>query len=139
MRPFLIIMWQGNYRKWNPIPNLEDKYLYVEAVHDDWEGFRILFTGENRNFGVVVIVRFENPLLYVNSNESFRLSPVKNSEPLNFPHTFWQVEESELINEFQRQSLEIYKNWEIKHFVFIGGEDCIDVLSVEEPIFIQPT
>jgi hypothetical protein len=39
-------MWQGKYQKWNPIPHLENKRLYVGAVHDDWEGFRIWFGAE---------------------------------------------------------------------------------------------
>ena len=126
-------MWQGNYTKWNPVPHLADKAFYVEAVHDDAEGFRIWFS--NSTAGVVTIVKFNNVLLYTNSDEMYRLSEVKNQEPMKFPHLFWQVEDSELIKEFHRQSLEIYKDRPIKHFVFLSGSDCIDVLSESEPTF----
>ena len=128
-------MWQGFYKKWNPIPILEDKCLYVEAVHDDWEGFRIWFTSENTKLGVILIIKFEDALLYIKSNESFRLSSVENSEEMKFPHLFWKVENSDLIKEFHRQSLDIYKDWKIQHFALLSGEDCIDVLSVDEPTF----
>ena len=128
-------MWQGKYEKWNPVPHFEDKRLYVEAVHDDYEGFRIWFGSENTKLGVVTIVKFEDVLMYVNSNESYRLSEVQNDEPMKFPHLFWKVENSALIAEFHRQSLKIYENWEIKHFAFLSGEDCVDVLSISEPTF----
>ena len=128
-------MWQGKYQKWNPVPHLENKRLYVEAVHDDWEGFRIWFGSESKNLGIVTIVKFESALMYVNSDESYRLSGVQNSEPLKFPHLFWQVENSELLKEFHRQSLGIYGDWEIKHFAFLSASDCIDVLCGVEPTF----
>ncbi len=128
-------MWQGSYKKWNPIPLFEDKCLYVEAVHDDWEGFRIWFTSENTKLGVVLIIRFEVALLYVNSNESYRLSLVKNDGQMDFPHLFWKVEDSELIKEFHRQSVNIYEDWEIQHFAFLSGEACVDVLSISDPTF----
>jgi len=134
-RLLLKYMWQGSYQKWNPVPHLENKALYVEAVHDDWEGFRIWFGSENRNAGVFTIVKFEAALMYVNSDESYRLSLVKNDEQMNFPHLFWQVEDSELLKEFHRQSVEIYKDWEIKHYAFLSASDCIDVLSAVEPMF----
>ncbi len=126
-------MWQGNYCKWNPVPHLADKAYYVEAVHDDSEGFRIWFS--NSKAGVVTIVKFDDVLLYTNSDEMYRLSEVKNDEQMKFPHLFWQVNESELIKEFHRQSLEIYKDSDIKHYAFLSGSACIDVLSESEPTF----
>jgi len=128
-------MWKGYYRKWNPVPVLEDKELYVEAVHDDWEGFRIWISAENRNAGIVAIARFENALLYTNSDESFRLSETERESGTKFPHLFWTVENSLLINEFHRQSLRIYEDWKITHYAFLSGNDCLDVLSVEPPQF----
>ncbi len=93
------------------------------------------FVGKYPNVGVVTIVRFERALLYTNSDEGFRLSGVQNNEALNFPHLFWQVENSELLKEFNRQSVGIIEDWEIKHYAFLSASDCIDVLSVVEPTF----
>jgi hypothetical protein len=128
-------MWKGIYKKWCPMPALGDKCLYVDAVHDDWEGFRIWFSLENNNAGVVAIVKFESVLLYTNSDESYRLSGIKNSEQVKFPHLFWKVEESELLKEFHRQSEGIYEDWDITHYAFLSGSDCVDVLSQYEPTF----
>ena len=30
-------MFIGRYIRWNPIPLLEGKRMYCEAVHDDWD------------------------------------------------------------------------------------------------------
>ncbi len=130
-------MWQGVYRKWNPVPHLEGKCLYDEAVNDDWEGFRIWFGSEKRDAGIVTIVKFDRVLMYTNSDESNRQSPVRNSEEMKFPHLFWQVEDSELLKEFHRQSVGIHKDWgvEVTHYAFLSASDCIDVLSACEPTF----
>ncbi len=128
-------MWQGIYRKWNPVPLLEDKFLYVEAVHDDWEGFRIWFSAKNKNAGIVTIVKFDPALMYVNSDESYRLSDVQYIEDTKTAHTFWKVEDSQLLKEFHRQSVEVYTFLEIEHYAFLSGNDCIDVLSAFEPTF----
>lgn len=128
-------MWQGTYKKWNPVPKLEGKRLYVDAVHDDWEGFRIWFSLENKNAGVVTIVRFERVLMYVNSDEMYRLSPVKNDGQIKFPHLFWKVEDSDLLKEFHWQSSQIYENDDITYYAFLSASDCIDVLSLKEPTF----
>lgn len=130
-----MIMWQGTYKRWNPIPQLDGKCLYVDAVHDDLEGFRIWLSSENKNFGVVAIAKFESVLLYTNSDESFRLSGIRNRDEVKFPHLFWKVEESELLSEFHRQSLQVYEDWDITHYAFLSGSDCVDVLSAEEPSF----
>jgi hypothetical protein len=34
-----------------------------------------------------------------------------------------------------RDRKSIYKDWKIQHFALLSGEDCIDVLSVDEPTF----
>ncbi len=128
-------MLKGIYKRWNPIPQLEGVPLYCEAVHDDWEGFRIWFAAENRNLGVVLIVRFDARLLYTNSDEGSMLNNIENFNEVQFPHTFWEVEKSALVEEFQRQSGGIYTDDKITHYAFLSCNDCIDVLSISEPTF----
>ena len=129
-------MWQGVYKRWNPVSYLEGKRLYVDAVHDDSEGFRIWLSSENTKLGVIAIVKFETIQMCVNSDESYRLSEVQNSRELKFPHTFWKVEDSALLKEFNRQSLEIYKDDGIEHYAFLSCGDCVDVLSFSKPDFV---
>lgn len=128
-------MWKGIYKRWNPIPQLEGARLYCEAVHDDREGFRLWFDGEPSDFPGVVVVRFEERLLYANSDEGSRTQGIENFSEMQLPHTFWKVEESALVEEFHLQSNGIYRNEEITHYAFLSCTDCIDVLSRFEPTF----
>jgi hypothetical protein len=130
-------MWRGIYKRWNPVAYLEGKRLYVEAVLDDSEGFRIRFSSENTKLGIVAIVKFETVQMYVNSDEMYRLSDVQNSGEVEFPHTFWKVENSTLLKEFNRQSLDIYKDEGIEHYAFLSCGDCVDVLSFVKPTFVS--
>jgi hypothetical protein len=127
-------MWKGIYKRWNPVPQLEGLRLYSDAVHDDREGFRIWLRSEDSALGVIVI-RFESRLLYTNSDEMYRLAGIENNDEVRFPHAFWKVEDSGLVTEFHRQSLNIHENVPLTHFAFLSCTDCIDVLSVDEPQF----
>jgi len=126
-------MFQGRYVRWNPIPELEGQRMYCEAVHDDWEGFRIWFSPQKPSR--MLIVRFEHVLFYANSDEGKRLAQVENDAELKFPHVFWKVENSALLAEFHRQSLGTSESLEIIHYAFLSSSDCIDVLAVGEPSF----
>ncbi|SCX66581.1 hypothetical protein [Variovorax sp. EL159] len=126
-------MFQGRYIRWNPLVELEGVQVYVEAIHDDLEGFRIWLRPPSP--GEIIIVRFDSPLFYANSDEGKRLSKVESAEQMKFPHAFWTVENSALIAEFHRQSVGVYDDLNIKHFAFLSGSYCVDVLSVVEPTF----
>jgi hypothetical protein len=126
-------MFQGRYVRWNPIPKLEGQRMYCEAVHDDWEGFRIWLSPERPSR--MLVVRFEHVLFYANSDEGKRLAPVENDKEMKFPHVFWKVENSALLAEFHRQSSGTSESLEITHFAFLSSSDCIDVLAVGEPHF----
>jgi hypothetical protein len=101
----------------------------------DFEGFRIWPPPEN-TVSPPVIVRFANPLLYVNSNESFRIAPYSPPQQLHFPHAFWEVTDSELVGLFHRASCNAYTVPPVLHFAFQPCDDCVDVLSVSEPEII---
>ncbi len=127
-------MWQGKYQRWDPVPRLAGKVLYCEAVHDDWEGFRVWLRPEEPSLPML-IVKFASRLLYANSDEGDRLAGIRNMEEVKFPHAFWIVAESALVDEFHRQSVGIRANDKIVHYAFLSANDCIDVLSLEHPSF----
>lgn len=126
-------MWNGTYERWNPIPHLEGKRLYLEAVHDDWEGFRIWLRPEDQT-KPMVIVRFQTVEAYFASNEGNRVSPISPVQELDFPHAFWVVENSELLSIVSKQSCGTEFDG-LAHFAFLSCDDCIDVLGLE-PEFI---
>lgn len=125
-------MWQGKYQKWNPVPHLENEYLNIRSIHHNWDGLRIWFSPEDK---VIPIIIFKQPLMYVNSEENFRLLSVENSSEMDFSHLFWKLENSQLLSEFCRQSVDSYNNREITHYAFLSAFARLDVLSETDPIF----
>ncbi len=77
-------LWGGRYLRWSPLPELEGQRVYCEAVHDDWEGFRIWLRHE-RTRGPVVVARFDSKLLYLNSDEGMRLKNGPENPASAFP------------------------------------------------------
>jgi hypothetical protein len=126
-------MFRGRYIRWNPISQFEGKRMYCEALHDDWEGFRIWLQPDPH--GPMLVVRFEHALFYANSDEGKRLAPVENDGDMRLPHVFWKVENSALVEEFQRQSAGTCEGLPITHYAFLTSSDCVDVLSVQDPTF----
>ena len=125
-------MWHGVYDRWNPLPEFEGQRLYCDALHHDFEGFRFRLRPENPAVSPIII-RFANPLLYLHSNESFRIAPYSPPQNLHFPHAFWKVSNSELVRLFHRASCNAYTVPPVLHYAFQPCDDCVDVLSVAEP------
>ena len=129
-------MWIGEYSKWNPIPKYAGICFDIEAVHDDWEGFRIWFR-PHLNTMSMLIVSFDSELFYCSSDESDRLVGAKNNISKEFPHLFWKVNDSELVKEFIRQSSNVRESDAIQHYCFMSCNQCVDVLSLTEPTFVD--
>jgi len=127
-------MWIGSYEKWNPIPGFAGERFEVEAVHDDWDGFRIWFRAHDLTKGML-IARFEVPLFYSSSDEGDRLIGATNDISQEFPHLFWRVLDSSLVTEFKRQGSGVREGDLIHHFCFLSCNQCVDVLSPHEPEF----
>lgn len=122
-------------KPWKPIEGegLQDT-MYVEAIHDDYEGFRILLRGENPPLRMLRVF-FEGPLSYRNTRESFHMLDV--SQPANHDilgKVFYIVENSSYIDYFNEMTQEIYTDWELKHYAVHGFPDWIDVISAIPPI-----
>lgn len=118
--------------KWEPFPEEKSKRFYCEGVHDDYEGFRILIKNDETS-APMLRLSFENALLYQNRDESYYFHHPNMQGEFEFPHPFYLLENSDLISEFHSGCSEIYRDWDIKHFAIYTCNDCIDVLSVNEP------
>jgi hypothetical protein len=118
---------------WQPLPGLGDT-LYVEAVLDDWEGFRILLRPHDPQKGMLRIA-FENPYAYRNMNESYRLetwSHWPGPAPAGGSGLFL-VRNSSWLSEFHSESQDVYRDQKIVHYAIFSPEDCVEVLSVSDP------
>jgi hypothetical protein len=128
-------MFEGHYIRWCPIPAFDGQRMSCEALHDDWEGFRLWFKPKS---GPMLIVAFPSVLFYASSEDGARLVPPMTKDvPLQLPHLFWKVETSSLLAEYHRQSMGTRANWAITHYAFLSVNDCIDVLATEAPLFLE--
>ncbi len=62
--------------KWNPFSSKKTESIYCEGLHDDYEGFRILLTAEEKASDMLRL-SFENALYYQNRDESYLLNHPK--------------------------------------------------------------
>lgn len=117
---------------WKPLEDLPNP-MYVEAIHDDWEGFRILLRPEDQTFSMLRI-EFENKLSYRNTDESYLLKIWHTTDKETLGKIFYTVENSAYIDFFNEMSTQIYSDWKLKHFAIYTVSDCIDVISTTSPI-----
>lgn len=127
-------MWVGTYTKLNPIPEYSGKLFEVDAVHDDWEGFRIWFRPYDAT-KAMLIARFEDEVFYSSSDEGDRLIGAKNDISKEFPHLFWKVTDSSLVSEYLRQGSGVRDRHRIHHYCFMSCNQAVDVLSYSAPSY----
>jgi hypothetical protein len=115
--------------KWEPISGLP-RQLDTPVLTRHYEhGFQLTLV-EPRADGRAFDVHFENPLAFRSANESYRLKLIESLNDL--PWSTLRVENSEWVEWFHDQTLGIYRDWRVQHFMFVG-EDVIEVLSTTEP------
>jgi hypothetical protein len=120
--------------KWEPFPGLP-RNLDPPSLTTDYHKGLHLFLAEPRANGRAFRVEFEHPLAFRSVNESYRLKLI---EPINseLPWPTFKVEHSAWVEWFHDQSLGIYRDWAIEHFLFMG-EHVIEVLSVVQPVITE--
>lgn len=123
------------WTKWEP-KNLPSK-IYLKKLIDDKNGLTLEFNDE---LGTTIIsVEFENQVVsYRNSDEGKRL---KTLEFLNEKYgkifysewSFFKVANSLYLKWLNDETYDIYADYNINHYVFLTGNDIIDVLSSYPP------
>ena len=118
------------YEKWMPVESIPRR-MYCEAVHDDYEGFRILLKGEDPNSSVLR-VSFESVLAYRNIDEGSLLKTLDLIKDREI-HPLYIVRDSSWLYWFHEESYNIHANNDIVHYSVMTPNDCIDILSEFEP------
>jgi hypothetical protein len=117
---------------WQPLSNVTLP-LYVEALHDDNDGFKILLRGESATSRILRI-SFDAPLSYRNTNESYLLELWHSTDAKNLGKVFYFVENSSYIDFFNNMTENIYLDWDVNHYAVYTIADCVDILSSNAPI-----
>lgn len=118
---------QAEYKKWMPIEGLE-RELWVEAVHDDYEGFRILMKGSSPS-SATLCIHFKHYYLYRNVDETYRM---KLWQEGNFEERNWALyttTSSQLIEWFNEENDGVQDKGEMMHYLIKTGADVIEVLT----------
>ena len=118
--------------KWTPFSKKYTHRVYCEGIHDDYEGFRILLSDQDKHSPMLRLF-FENPFLYQNRDESYMISHTNIEGSFEFPHAFYIIENSDLVERFHNKSASVYRDRDLKHYAIYTSNDCIDVLSDLEP------
>ena len=118
------------YQKWIPVESIPTR-MYCEAVHDDYEGFRILLKGEDPK-SPVLRVSFESVLSYRNIDEGNLLRTLDLIRDREI-HPLYTVQNSSWLKWFHEESYNIHVNSDIVHYSIMTHDDCIDILSEFEP------
>jgi hypothetical protein len=122
--------------QWEPISGLPRILDPASIVNHHGKGAGLSFTlaeptAGGRSFSVV----FSRVFAFRLANESYRLKMLESIQN-ELPWPTYKVENSEWTEWFHDQTFGIYRDWPIKHFLFIG-EEVVDVLSTEMPKFVE--
>lgn len=123
--------------KWVPNNEIGGRYS-LDCIRDDSDGLIIEMsecTDENKKIKIV----FEGyAWTYRNTNESFRLATVEKvaneyGQEFFSNWSFFKVENSSYFEWVMSECYGIYKDYNVRHFVFMGPEWFVDVVNIDEP------
>lgn len=109
---------------------LPDRW-FLHALHDDYEGFRLLLE-EDAPQRSVYRISFEQHYLYRNCDESDRILTLSKL-PASGRISLLEVQHSELITWFKGENGPKYASKNIRHWAILTPDDWIDVLSCGKP------
>src|SRR5215471_15266594 len=115
------------YKKWVPSDRV-DRELFVDAVHDDLEGMRIILSGKSPKSGVFCIT-FNHYYLYRNVNESNRIKLWTEGNFENKNWSLFRVENSNLIDWIAEETGEFFDKKKAQHYFIKTEMDIIDIVT----------
>lgn len=102
----------------------------VEALIDDWEGFRIIL--RNHKSGRMIRIAFDTDVAYQNRDESDAIGELQRAQSRERSQ-FYRVTNSEFIARFLRDTARPYIGKSLRHFAIVTGSDCVDILARSDP------
>jgi hypothetical protein len=122
---------------WEPLSDIE-RVLYVEAIHDDTEGFRILLRGTQPT-SPVLRIHFESYVAYRNVNESYRNRTWQDESLTRDLPSLLKVCHSKWARWASQEASGAVGPEEMIHYAIYTPEDCVDVLALSEPVVDWPS
>jgi hypothetical protein len=132
------IKMKEEWKKWEPIKGLSEKY-YTKSILDDFEqGFKVVLCDE-KNEKKQVIVTFENSVCsYKWTNETFRIDTAafldkQYGKDFYTKWTFFKVTNSPYLQLLSKESSGIANYYSPIHFAIIESNAITDIIASYEP------
>lgn len=120
------------YRRWEPVGGLPHR-LYIEAVHDDYEGLRFLLRDDDSS-GPMLRITFESAVAYRNVNESYRSRTWAAIGDTKSLPSLLTVEHSKWVEWLVAEAGGVLAEDQLVHYALHTPEDCVDVVSEFAPM-----
>lgn len=120
-----------SFKVWKPIDGTPPR-LYLEAVHDDYEGLRFLLQGEGRS-GPTLRLTFESPIGYRSINESYRSRTWGSISDMKSLSTLLIVANSEWVQWLVQEAGGVLRVEALTHYAIYTPEDCVDIVTEFPP------
>ena len=107
------------------------KNVTLEALYDDWEGFRILVRDYDKEAGIGILRISFGGRPVANRCMDEGVYPASWSKKI--PSFLSTVENSEYLEWFHKESGGIREGQPLVHYAIYTVNECIDVLDIEPP------
>ncbi|HVX00570.1 MAG TPA: hypothetical protein VHA52_09085 [Candidatus Babeliaceae bacterium] len=125
------------WTRWEPIPNLAEKY-YIDSLTDDANRFSLVLSDMTTR-GKNILIAFENNIyIYRLADEFYKKKLLyeldkRYGSDLCAKWTFFKVTNSLYTQWISEQSYGLSNTMQFTHFSIIGGNEVVDILSRYEP------
>lgn len=127
-----ILMKKNNIEKWETEIKDFPKEIFVEGLHDNYEGFRLVVRGGKPSR--VYRISFDCHVGYRNFDESERLKLNSLFPSFTGGWSLFVSEKSDFIDWLVGESFEVHtKKEEITHYYIATPNDIVEVLATCEP------
>lgn len=123
-------MLNERHLPWIPLEGVPDE-VYLEALHDDYEGIRLLLRGAGN--APTFRLQFASVIAYRNINESFRARTWAAAQGGTRVGSLRRVESSRGLAWLVEESGGLLDAAKLRHYAVYTPEDCIDVVTEFEP------
>jgi hypothetical protein len=125
-----------NWSRWEPdLSNLATNYYIANACYS-YDGFKVILEEEGGNQKVEVLFYGISSVRITDEGRRLKLyESLISKYGLDFYRnwTFFKVEQSDYLQWLSAQSYEISDICKVKHFVLLGAESVLDVVTTCEP------
>ena len=121
---------EQRFERWEPLSDIPAR-MYLEALHDDVEGVRMLLRGGDPG-GRVLRLSFE-PIAYRNINESHRLGTWASLD-MGGMTSLMTLANSSWLRWLVEEAAGVIAAESLTHYAIYTPEDCIDVATSAVPV-----